>query len=1696
MSVLSKSFSLRSSQAEPKGEIVDHQIFGHQPFGQVKQNGPSTIVAMFEETVVSNPYKVAIEDDKNNQLTFLELNGLANKLARVLLRTRGDVFPVCMDRSIDFIVTLLAILKTGSAYTVLDPDGPAERNLQIIQDSGAPVVLAQHNYMHMFEKALDIDQALVQTCSCPNDKNLDIPIQTQDKCYIIYTSGSTGRPKGVILTHGAASTGMAYHSLNGRDRWLLFYNPTFSAAQRTMLSTLVHGGTLIVAPKDKVQTELPRLINEFKVDALGLTPSALSILHPSQVPDLKQITLIGERIPESLVSQWAHHVELRNSYGLSECTQLNFGMQLKPGTNPCIIGRPVDTTSAVVLLPESTKVAPHNTPGELCLVGPQLALGYLNNEEATNKVFVPNPFGKGRLYRTGDLAQMSPDGLFEILGRIDFQVKINGQKVDPAEVDGALSKHPAVAASITVGAFVSERRSLVTGVVLNEGIEWNSIVSNLRKHTESLLPVYMVPAFWIPLSEVPRTSSGKIAYSQFKKEVESMSLDQLLETMNTSMEGDPIEDSAQLQIAQVWADVLGIQVSNIKRHNSFLMLGGNSILAINTIPKLAEIGFQASLRSLLSDTSLEAAVSEYERTSAAIEDPEPFSLIADPQLRQEFQNDEHIVDAYPATPLQQDLLASLVMGDDCYTYQRKWDVSGLDVGRLRESFYTLFSQSDILRTTFVAQGNSINQVIKSDMEFPWVETDLDVEEYCKQDKASPMQLQGPLFRVALLSNSVLLVSMHHSLFDFWSYRFLYQDVAAIYHGKAPLTRAPFKRFVSHINNRNWDATRQFWKEYLSGSEPTTLIHSPSKSVSKLSTTLPQTLQSQAKANNLTVGSVLYTAWAIILSKHSASQDVSFLTSLSGRDAPVPGVQTMDGPTLCMVPQRVLLDGERPVAELVQHTGNRAMELTEHAYVGLRNALAASGLQSDHFDTFLNVLIKPQADDLTASVFKRHGPKPHRYSNLTTVEVEESEESTTFRIAGPIDEMTLQFLLDSFIVTVQTILNDPSTAVASINVIGEKEKEYLMDTLSNRKTLHVPKQQLLHARFEGHAKTSPDAVAIDWDAKHQLTYAELNSRANQLAHHLYAVGVKVGDMVPLVLDKSIDTIVAILGVMKAGAAYVPLSPDNPVERNAFILDDVQAKVIISHAAYASSEAYNERNVVVMDDLKFVDNEVVQLKTRVTPDDLAYIIYTSGSTGQPKGVKVPHRSAASAVESMEVAEGRNQGEWRTLQFANYVFDASVQDIFNTLSTAGTLCMAPTETLLSELPGAINRMRVKQAIITPTVAKLIAPAEVPTLKTLIVGGEPITSDIVDIWTPSRQLLNVYGPTETSMVVTTKDIVSNGLVSNIGAPFPTVMAFVLDPESTNLVPYGGIGELCIAGPQVTNGYVNRPDLTAGAFIDGSALGVSTLYRTGDLARWLPGGEISCLGRKDSQVKIHGHRIELGEIEVAMSKIDAVQQAAVISAKAAGRLCLVAFCVFESVTELPSPDKILSTLDHKEDFQKLHQGLLTAGLTPYMIPNIVLPILDLPKLPSRKIDRKVLRRIVEDFDSAVLRRYTLSSTQAERTIVPVETATEALLEELLASSFDIPASDIGRDANFMALGGDSVAAISFSNAARKAGLSLSVKHILKSASLKDMAETVQMVSNGASVQLREFVTPKDVEEKAKNVGLNWEHDVEYGEFG
>ncbi|KAH7370850.1 hypothetical protein BKA65DRAFT_386635 [Rhexocercosporidium sp. MPI-PUGE-AT-0058] len=1617
---------------------------------------PTNIVKMFEEQVKSQPSAPALQFEQQPPLSHDQLNRLSNLIARKLSIKKGTIVPICMDRSTELIACILAVLKSGAAYVILDPESPVSRNTFIINDCEAELVLAHRRISHNYERACIIEDLLAKVTEPSfqgDDSNLSLNIDSENTSYLIYTSGSTGAPKGVLITHRAATNGISHFSLGGKMRWLLFFNPIFSAAQRTMLATLIKGGTLLLASKEKLSASLADVINSMEVDSLGITPSALSLISPSEVTKLKQVTLIGEVIPQDIVKTWAGHVELRNNFGLSECTQLNLGSRLLPGSNPRVVGKPRDTTCAYILRPGGVQMAPLGTTGELCLAGPQLGSGYLKNPEQTATVFIDNPFGTGKLYRTGDAAKWHADGSIEIVGRIDFQIKINGQRIEPKEIDEAMRKSSLVRDCLTVAASIDDRKVLVAGIILNERSSWQESIPLLRQHMETLVPAYMVPSFWMPLENIPVNANGKADVPRTREQAELLGLEGLVRPLRPLRQTEPNDEilhEAETNLRNIWAQIL-------------------------------KQNYSVTLGAVLGSKSLsEAAKACIPILGGSNEDAKPFELLNDSATFGQ-QAGIGIADAYPATPFQESLVAASQKGLTMYNYQRVWDVSNANIGKLQSAFAYVMGNNEILRTSFVSDGNGIVQTVKESTDLPWSHASSSLEDFLIADKAKGFLLGEIFWKLTLVNQTLLVVTMHHALFDFWSHRFLYEDVAARYLGKSVPKRTPFRRFVKHLLQRDTAKDDKFWIKYLSGAERSILNNSPVPERVSLTRNLDFDLSLAATKLKLTPSSIIYTAWAILLAQRLGNNDVSFATTLSGRDTPISGIEDVDGPTMTTAMQRIVVDPKQSATSLVTMVNKQFFELVEHSQLGLHKILSSTGTHLQNFDTLINILVRKEEDEDTTALFKRHGEKAAWESEFTSIDVEDVPTGTTLRISTNMESRRASFILESLAITIKAILDHPTREIGSMALMGENEIDFLSNEISNRNTLVVPEPALLQSLFEKEVERAPGTIAIDWDSETLITYQHLNTMANQLASCLIVNGIHPGDTVALLLDKSVDTIVAVLGTMKAGAAYVPLNPDAPVERNAFIIEDVKSNLVLAHRTHTEHIDTLGATSLYMEDLRLVEYPSHRPTVQVSPLNLAYVIYTSGSTGKPKGVRVPHASAHSAVVSMLNAEGRFKGEWRTLQFANYVFDASVQDIFNTLSSGGTLCMAPAEKMMSNISGVINQMSVNAAILTPTVAKLFKPEDVPTFVTLIVGGEPLTPDVIQTWAPGHRVLNVYGPTETSMVVTKKVVTGDGHPSNIGKPFPTVEAFLLHPDGDNLVPYGSIGELCISGPQVTGGYVNMEN--SSSFVKHGGLGINHMYRTGDLARWLPGQELQCLGRKDYQVKIHGHRIEIGEVEQVILRSDAVHDAVVVLAEINQKPQLTAFAIFK--------DGIQGDMTYESNLAELRKGL--SMLAPYMVPKAVLPVDSWRKLPSGKVDRKFLKSQAERMTLKEMSRYYIDGAGRKAEVVPVTSEEEKDLEEIWAKIFNLPPADIGSAANFFSLGGDSISAINMVSLCRKVGYEMTVGQILKFPVLKDMAARfTKKVSDGKLKEEEIFVPSNEVIQEIERVGLNMNSDVEY----
>lgn len=1607
---------------------------------------------LVEQQAMLVPNANAIQYEMEAPITYAALNMRANRLARQLAPCHGLYVPVCMHRSTELVVALLAILKAGAAYVTLDPDAPLARNSYIVEDVKAPFVVVDEITAGTFENEREMKR-LTDDAKDNNGLDLITNQHSSEIAYVIYTSGSTGSAKGVLLEHKAAFNGLLAHPKAVDLRRLLFHNPVFSAAQRSIWATLVQGGCLCLAGKENLQVNLTKTLKMLNINALDMTSTTASLFDLEQLPLLRRLTLGGEPVSSALVNAFAHRVELHSSYGLSECTQLNWRQRLSTDRSARLIGRPSDTTASYILAPGTVNLSPLLVPGELCLGGSQLAREYLNDPDRTRKSFIPNPFGPGRLFRTGDLALRYPNGSIELVGRIDYQVKINGQKVDPSEPNTIIQTQPHIEKAATVPALIGQKMALVAVIVARQGSDWAELVGKLQRVLLAQVPSYMIPSFWVSKSHLPINGNGKVDLSALRSIVEAMGRSgQLLPTLRHGIEVDDRDFTATERVLRrIWSQALSLSESNIGLEDSFLDLGGTSLEAIQVVSQFQrENSTSLRVEDVILGTSLSAVASlahnqpvtkslHVERFSP------PFSLIRDvPSLERFGIKGSEIEDAHPVTPFQEAVVAETLLGDHTdYIYTRAYSFRGHDLGNVKSALATLTRSEPLLRSTFVPEGTSFLQVVRKDVTSSWETSDMNLNKYLRYQKVQPMFAGGPYWKVAFLPADVLVVTIHHALFDYWCRDFLSEDISSILLGRLPIRRPPFSLFIEFLQSQDKDVSYKFWSDYLGGAV-TTGLQSNLVHQNTVAADLDIDLKVCSSMLRVTPSILIYAAWAIVLAEACSQDDVVFGITLSGRDAPIPNVLQMSGPTLMVALLRIKVDRTASLGTYLQAVQSNFWDVSRHAHYGLRNIIKAGGQSKDLFDTTANLLIKlPMVAPLggleTLQAINRDPP------NATKLEINNNNLKRVTLTSTLVVE-SAQILANRMVDVLHAMSKTPEGAISELDNGGYANQQECHPPTS----VASPDPQLAHSYFDEIAASDPMKLALQDTSGVSMTYAMLAQRINQFARLLTQAGVGPEIIVPVMLQKSINTVITLYGIMAAGGAFTTLDPENPRERNLSIIEDVEATLAITDQAHRSFFTGLNCDLITVEDVDWDKLPTERIADDgLKPNTAVYVVYTSGSTGKPKGVIITH-AALSAVIGGMIEGSLVDSSSKVLWALNYVFDGSFHALFWTLSVGGTLCLAPQGVIVADMADIINKLGVTHLSTTPTISSLLHPDVVPSLKVLIVGGEPLTPSIPELWSQRVSVLSGYGPSETSILVTSKLVSEKANLRNIGRALKNVTAFVLDPDTLEPVPFGDVGELCIAGPQVARGYLKRPQATAAVFhtrSDGSRL-----YQTGDLARWLPDGEIELFGRKDDQIKINGYRIELGEVENAVLQTNIFRKCVVVAATVLKKKQLVAFYLAKSpVPQVKDQGDLLLPPAEVPDDVATKAKLTT--LTDYMKPTVWLPLADIPLMISGKADRKLLVALAEGMDDHLIRQYL---HEEERTGI-IESEAERVLQSLWSFLFGVPAYTIHANSTFHALGGDSISAINLVSMCRREGYEMTVKEVLSNPTLKAQAAQLKV---------------------------------------
>ncbi|ONM49245.1 non-ribosomal peptide synthetase [Nocardia donostiensis] len=1597
------------------------------------------------------------------ELGYRELDQASSQLARYLIGRGvgpGDFVAVAITRSVESVLSVWAIAKTGAAYVPIDPAYPADRITHMINDSGITLGLTTAAHRAALPDAgiewVELDapahrDAVASTPAHPISYQDRIrPLSPQHVAYVIFTSGSTGRPKGVAVTHaGLASlvaSEIAGRGVTAQSRVTHLCSPSFDFSVIEMLLAFTSGATLVVVPPTVFGgVELTDLLRRERVTHMCITPSALESLDPAGLDDLAGVICGGERLAPELVARWANDTRaVHNVYGPTETTIIAIRADALPPGEPTHIGTPVPAMGTYVL-DARLRPVPNGVVGELYLSGPALAQGYLGRPELTAERFVAHPFttetGAGtRMYRTGDLVRRTANGIFEYHGRVDFQVKIRGLRIELDEIDNAFTAHPDVDYAATLGMTLPSGVQALVSYVLPraETTEPDSKrmlldTAELTDFVANTLPAYMVPAAITVLDELPLTPVGKLDRAALPEPV--------FAARNFRAPSTP----AERVVADVFAALLLPESSDhqVGADDDFFELGGNSLLATQAA---ARIGSALQTRvpvALLFEASTVAKLAErvQELTGGPVAAPRPMPRpqqvpLSYAQQRMWFLNRFDAADVNNHIPL-----AVRLQGQ-------------LDTAALRAAIADLVARHEVLRTSYPEHDGAGTQLVH-EMSDPVAVPELPVLEVAEAEifertvavvldgfdvtAAPPIRLR--LLRVAA-TDHVLVCVVHHIAGDGSSMAPLAGDLMQAYSARVagaapdwaplPLQYADFtlwqREMLGDDNNPDSLLAEQirFWRQRLADlpekldlpadrPRPAVFSGRGANYDFQIDASVHAALNRLAQRHDATLFMVVHAAFALLLARLSGTRDITVGTPIAGRgDAALEPLIGMFVNTLAL---RTEIDPDYTFAELLHEVRGRNLEAFGHADVPFERLVelldpVRSGAHHPLFQvmlTFQNFApVTLELPALSVSALEWSVPLAKFDLELTVTPHEHERTpagmSASFAYAADLfDEATVAGFARRFRDLLTAVAESAEQPVGEIELLEADERTAILVDWND--TAHTVAPALALDGYRRAVQRYPDLIAVA-DAGTELTYREFDERVNRLARVLIERGVGAESLVGLAIRRSVDLVVGMYAIVSAGGAYVPVDPDHPAERIAHVLDIAQPVCVLTTTA---------DTVPVPGDVPVLRLDEIDTETRsgapIRPEELArpvradhpaYVIFTSGSTGRPKGVLISHRAIDNQIEWMLDAYPMGPGD-AYLQKTATTFDVSLWGYLMPLRAGAKLVVAGHDDHRDPvgLAATIAEHAVTVTDFVPSMLAVFAahaPAEqLATLRDVFVIGEALPPETVRAVAAvtDAQVHNLYGPTEAAVSVTYWPAgEAAGTTVPIGVPQWNTRVYVLD-DRLRPVPAGVPGELYLAGEQLSRGYVRQQALTAGRFVADPFDSGARMYRTGDLVIWRApdareSQRLDYVGRTDFQVKFRGQRIELGEIETALLAQPAVGQAvaAVVTASTGDQL--VGYVV-------PLPGQ---TVDVPE--------LLTAVgavLPSYMVPSTLMVLDELPLNTSGKLDRRALPEPV--FEAG---EYRAPST-------PVEQAVARVFADLLN------VEQVGADDDFFALGGNSLLA-------------------------------------------------------------------------
>ncbi|MDI9894479.1 amino acid adenylation domain-containing protein [Rhodococcus sp. IEGM 1381] len=1655
-------------------EVRHHASAGGSVASTVESAAGPTFSLLFAAQVAANPQHVAVvapgsQGEPDQKITYAELDRRSAALAQQL-KERGanpeDVVAVLLPLSIELLVALLAVVKSGASYLPVDPEYPAERIRHLIEDARPVLVLTGHDVDLPDIDPPQIDVTEVEYAE-PSGDVLPTPRSSQ-AAYIIYTSGSTGRPKGVVVDHGSLgsylSRGIGAYPDAARSS-LAHSSPSFDLTVTCLYLPLVSGGTVWIADlQNAAEAAIPR------PSLLKGTPSHLRVIHELDWDTSPTGTLIlgGEPLYGEAIRQWrADHPNVRviNAYGPTEATVNCIEHVIEPGTDvadgPVPIGRPFAGARAFVL-DAALRPLPVNAVGELYVAGTVLARGYLHRSAQTAERFLASPFDGGqRIYRTGDLVRRRADGSLVYVGRADDQVKLRGFRIEPGEIRAVLIAADGVEQAVVLVREDQPGEPNLVGYYVG-----TADPVTLETHLRSMIPGHMVPSFLVPLERIPLTRNGKVDTSELPAPAPVLGKSASL--------SDPRAELLRVIFAEV------LKLPTVGGNDNFFELGGHSLLAIRLVSKV-----RSMLRIAMNVKQLfEASTpNELARVLGNVASASPALRAGNRPSR------------IPLSAEQNRLWFLHRMHGPSATYNLTAALrlrGPLDVAALEAAFADVLDRHEVLRTVMAEDDDGARQIVlpgSSSAEpdprsTPSIELhecqDDDLEQVLTSgagatiDFASQIPMQLSLFRTAP-NDYVLLVILHHIAGDGWSTPLLTRDLSNAYvarvDGQVPdweplaVQYADYALWQREQLGRDDEDSLQsrqlgYWKQQLADlpaeldlptdhRRPAVASYRGRHARIDLDTSTHARLIQVAREVGVTPFMVLQGALAVLLSRLGAGDDIPIGSPIAGRsDA---ATHEMIGFFVNTLVLRTDLSAATDFAGLlrsVRETDVAAYANSDIPFERLVEEIRPERSRARH--PLFQVMLAFNNNDRSAAEATTKLPGIQVESlriSASTARVDlafnlvesYSKDGEPSGLTGVLEYATDLYtdegarrLVGRFEKLLRELLVDPYRSLATVCVLDDVERQRLLYEVN---ATEQPTSLDLIACFDCVVHSAPASLAVSGDC--ELSYASLNTRADEIATALRTLGVGPGHRVAVALPRTTDLIATLLAVLKTGAAYLPLDLRYPAERISWMLQDAKPSIVVTTSDVAPQIDYVESEQLLLDETMFPDSGE-RVDVPVPADAPAYVIYTSGSTGRPKGVVVTRGALANLLAGMARVVGLSAAD-RWLAVTTVGFDIAGLEIYLPLITGATVVLADAEDTRdpARLASRITDEGITIMQATPSLWRSLVDQHPQSLRDLtsLVGGEALPAELaIELAARTRNTFNVYGPTETTVWSTTAVVEQIG-VPNIGTPVDNTAVYVLD-VNLQPVPSGVVGEIYLAGHGLAQGYWGKAAVTSERFVanpfsaEGAVTQGSRMYRTGDLARWGEDGRLYCLGRADDQVKLRGFRIELGEIDGVFETHPDVSRAVTVLRDQASQLVTYAVSTLGRAIE---PDAL--------------RTYASRYLPDYMVPAVVVDLDRFPLTPNGKVDKASLPEPVTDSDDG-------RSARSPRT--PREDLLCGLFAQVLGRA------NVGIDDDFFALGGHSLAAMRLAGRIRPLlGVEMPIATLFENPTVAGLASALESAESG-----------------------------------